>query len=440
MGRAASGLREQEKVTFDLETVRAQFPALSIVDDETPRTYFDNPGGTQVSQGVVDSMRDCLVSSNANIEGHFRTSQMVDELVDGAHDSIADLLNARSRDEIVFGQNMTTLTLHVSRSIGRCFNKGDEIVLSRMDHDANVAPWLLMARDLDLKVRWLPFNTETFEFELDELDKVLSDRTRLVCVAGASNFTGTINDVKTISARAHEVGAWTYIDAVQSVPHLSTDVQDLDCDFLVCSAYKFFGPHIGALWGRRELLEKLEPYKVRPASDRIPGCFETGTQNHEGMAGATAAVDYFARIGESMAGEYHDRYSHLGGRRKYVHAAMDCLFAYEQTIAEHLITGLQQLPGIRIHGITAADALARRVPTVSFTVDGVSPAAIAKELGAQNIFVWSGNYYAVEVAKALGIYESGGAVRVGVVHYNSTAEVDRLLNALDQMLPHADVA
>lgn len=427
-------------MTFDLEAVRAQFPALSIVDCETPRIYFDNPGGTQVSQRVVDSMRDCLVNSNANIEGHFRTSQMVDELIEGAHDAVADLLNARSRNEIVFGQNMTTLTLHVSRSIGRYFNPGDEIILSRMDHDANVAPWLLLARDLDLQVRWLPFNTETFEFELDELNNVLTDRTRLVCVAGASNFTGTINDIKTITARAHEAGAWTYIDAVQSVPHLSTDVQDLDCDFLVCSAYKFFGPHIGALWGRRELLERLEPYKVRPASEKIPTCFETGTQNHEGMAGTTAAVEYFAWMGEAMAGEYHDRYDHFSGRRKYVHAAMDCLFAYEQTAVERLINGLQQLPGVRIHGITAADALHRRVPTVSFTVDGVSPAFIAQELGAQNIFVWSGNYYAVEVAKALGIYDAGGAVRVGLVHYNSTTEVDRLLNALDQMLPHADVA
>jgi cysteine desulfurase family protein (TIGR01976 family) len=425
---------------FDLETVREQFPALSIVDGEMPRVYFDNPGGTQVSQRVVDSMSDCLISSNANIQGHFRTSQMVDDLVESAHEAIADLVNAQSHDEIVFGQNMTTLTLHVSRSIGRCFKKDDEIVLSRMDHDANVAPWLLLARDLDLQVRWLPFNTETFEFELDELDNLLTDRTKLVCVAGASNLTGTINDVKTISARAHEAGAWTYIDAVQSVPHVSTDVQDLDCDFLVCSAYKFFGPHIGALWGRRELLEKLEPYKVRPASERIPECFETGTQNHEGMAGTSAAVDYFASIGEAMAGEYHDRYDHFSGRRKYVHAAMDCLFAYEQTVVERLISGLRQLPGVRIHGITAADALHRRVPTVSFTVDGVSPATIAQELAAQNIFVWSGNYYAVEVARALGIYDSGGAVRVGLVHYNSPAEVDRVLNALDQMLPHADVA
>ena len=308
-----------------------------------------------------------------------------------------------------------------------------------MDHDANVGPWLMLARDLGLQVRWMPFNTETFEFDLEKLDDILTDKTKLVCVGGASNMTGTLNDVRAISAKAHEVGAWTFIDAVQSVPHVSTDVQDLGCDFLVCSAYKFFGPHQGMLWGRRELLEMLEPYKVRPASEQIPACFETGTQNHEGMAGTTAAVNYFAWIGESMGGEYQQQNDHFEGRRKYVHAGMDCLFAYERDIAEHLINGLQQLPGVRIQGITAKDALDRRVPTVSFTVDGVASDSIASTLAAQNIFVWSGHYYAVEVAKALDIY-AAGAVRIGPVHYNSTAEIDQLLNALDDVLPRANVA
>ena len=427
-------------MTFDIDTVRARFPALSMVDGELPRVYFDNPGGTQVSQSVVDRMRDCLVQSNANIQGYFRTSGMVDALIDDAHMAIADLVNAPSHEEIVFGQNMTSLTLHVSRSIGRRFKAGDEIILSRMDHDANIAPWLLLARDHELVVRWLPFDTDAFEFDLDELDRLLSDRTRLVCVGGASNLTGTINDIKAITARAHDAGAWTYIDAVQSVPHVSTDVQDIGCDFLVCSAYKFFGPHIGALWGRRELLEKLEPYKVRPASDKIPGAFETGTQNHEGMAGAAAAVDYFAHIGETMGSEYHGRYAGFEGRRKFVHAAMDCLFAYERIITEHLLDGLADLPGLRVHGVTSGDALRRRVPTVSFTVNAVNPDFIAKKLAARNIFVWSGHYYAVEAAKALGIYDSGGAVRVGLVHYNSIEEVDRLLNALADMLQQAHVA
>jgi cysteine desulfurase family protein (TIGR01976 family) len=427
-------------MSFDLDTIRAQFPGLSIIDDEAPRVYFDNPGGTQVSQRVIDSMNDCLIRTNANEHGYFRTSQKVDALIKGAHEAVADLLNASSSDEIVFGQNMTTLTLHVSRSIGRCLKPGDEIILSRMDHDANVSPWLLLARDLGLEIRWMPFNTETFEFDLDQLDAVLTDRTKLVCVGGASNLTGTINDIKTICAKARDAGAWTYIDAVQMVPHVSTDVQTIGCDFLVCSAYKFFGPHIGALWGRRDLLEILEAYKVRPAPEEVPACFETGTQNHEGMAGTTAAVDYFAWIGETMAGQYHDKYGQFAGRRKYVHAAMDCLFAYEQGVTRHLVEGLQALPGVRIQGITAPDAMNRRVPTVSFTVDGVHPDAIAEQLAAHNMFVWSGHYYAVEVAKSLGLYDAGGTVRIGPVHYNSIAEIDQVLNALDDMLPRANVA
>ena len=424
---------------FDLNTIRGQFPSLSIKDGDVPRVYFDNPGGTQVPQMVVDAMTRCLLESNTNIQGFFRTSNAVDALIEDAHQAVADLLNAPSRDEIVFGQNMTTLTLYMSRSIGRCFKPGDEIVLSRMCHEGNIGPWLLLARDLGLEVRWLPFNTETFEFDLEKLDDVLTEKTKLVCVGGASNMTGTINDIKSITAKAHDVGAWTYIDAVQSVPHVSTDVQDLDCDFLVCSSYKYFGPHQGTLWGRREIMESLEPYKVRPAPEEIPACFETGTQNHEGMAGTAAAIDYFAWIGETMAGEYQGRYSHFKGRRKFVHAAMDCLFAYERELTEHLINGLQQLPGVRIQGITAADAMYRRVPTVSFTVDGVSSDSIAEGLAAQNIFVWSGDYYAVEAAKALGILESG-AVRIGPVHYNSIDEIDQALVALDNILPRAHVA
>ena len=224
---------------YDLNSVRAQFPALSIADGDKARIYFDNPAGTQVSQFVVDRMSQCLLQANANVHGYFRTSVLVDELIAEARTAMADMLNAHSPDEIIFGQNMTTLTLHISRSIGKLLSAGDEIVLWRMDHDANVSPWLLLANDLDLEIRWLPFNIETFEFDPDVLDEVLTDRTRLVCIGAASNLLGTINDVKTICARAREVGAMTYIYAVQAVPHVATDVQDLDCDFLVCSAYKF---------------------------------------------------------------------------------------------------------------------------------------------------------------------------------------------------------
>ena len=247
--------------------------------------------------------------------------------------------------------------------------------------------------------------------------------------------------LRTISRMAREAGAWTYVDAVQSVPHVSTDVQAIGCDFLACSAYKFFGPHQGILWGRREVLERLEPYKVRPAPDELPWAFETGTMSHEGMAGTAAAVDYFAWIGETMAGDYlarNRRYE--AGRRRFVHAAMDCLFDYEATLTRPLLEGLKAVPGITVHGVTAEDALARRVPTVSFTARGAGPEDIAKQLGERGIFVWSGHNYAVEAARALGIYESGGAVRVGPAHYNSVPEVERLLNALEDVLPKARVA
>ncbi|MGI9247536.1 MAG: cysteine desulfurase-like protein, partial [Woeseiaceae bacterium] len=330
----------------------------------------------------------------------------------------------------IFGQNMTTITLHMSRSLGRLFRPGDEIVLSQMDHDANVWPWVLLARDLELNVKWLPFNKETFEFDIDVLDGLLTDKTRLLCVGGASNLTGTVNDIATICGKARDAGAITYIDAVQSAPHIATDVQQIGCDFLVCSAYKFFGPHQGILWGRRELLERLSPYKVRPAPDEIPGCFETGTQSHEDFAGVEAAIDYFAWIGETMAEDHMDRWSRLSGRRQVLHAAMDFLFAYEGLLAERLIDGLTQLDGVTLQGISAADAMQRRVPTVAFTHDLIAPAAIAESLAQQNIFVWHGHNYAIEVAKTLGIYETGGAVRIGPVHYNSHAEIDELLNVL----------
>ena len=425
---------------YDAKAIRSEFPALSVHDGGVPRIYFDNPAGTQVSQSVVDAMSDCMLEASANLGGYFPTSESATALVDEAHVAMADLLNAKSPEEIIFGQNMTTLTLYMSRSIGKKMQPGDEIILTRMDHDANVQPWVLLARDLGLEIRWLPFDLDSFEFDLSLLDQILTEKTKLICVGGASNLTGTINDVRTISQKAHDVGAWTYIDAVQSVPHVSTDVQDLGCDFLVCSAYKFFGPHQGILWGKRDVLEQLEAYKVRPAPDEIPGCFETGTMSHEGMAGTTAAVDYLASIGEIFANKYQDESQEFQGRRLHVHAAMDCLFEYETELAIRLIDGLQQLPGVRVQGITAKDAMARRVPTVSFTVDSIAPSSIAESLAKKNIFVWSGHNYAVEAAMALGIYDSGGAIRVGPVHYNTKDEIDAILIALDEILPRANVA
>ena len=414
-------------MTFDLERVRAQFPSLAETDNGKPRLYFDNPAGTQVPLSVAVRMTDCLLHKSANIGGYFLTSKMAGEVADEARAAVADFLNAPAPDEIIFGQNMTSLTFHVSRSIGRHFNAGDEIILSRMDHDANVEPWKLMARDFDLTVRWLPFDTDTYEFDLAKLDELLSDRTRLVCVGGASNLLGTINDVKAICGKARDAGAWSFVDAVQSAPHVSTDVQDIDCDFFVCSSYKFFGPHQGMMWGRRDVLEQLAAYKVRPAPEELPWSFESGTQSHEGLAGVAATIDYFAWIGQEMAGVAADRRSQLV-------AALGMLFDYEKHLARQLIAGLQSISGVKVLGITDPAALDRRVPTVAFIHRDHEPAAIAEALAEQNIFAWSGDNYALEVARALQINESGGAVRIGAVHYNSADEIDKVLDALEAIL------
>ncbi|MDX1506931.1 MAG: cysteine desulfurase-like protein [Woeseiaceae bacterium] len=421
-------------MTFDPGTVRPQFPALSIKDDGRPRIYLDNPAGTQVPQMVVDRMSECMLEKSANLGGYFRTSKLAVEVEQDARRAMADLLNAASPDEIIYGQNMTTITLHVARSIGKTLRAGDEIVLSRMDHDANVQPWVLLARDLGLVVRWLEFDLDSFEFDLALLDRLLNDRTRLVCVGGASNMTGTIHDVATICRKAREAGALSYIDAVQSVPHISTDVQELGCDFLVCSAYKFFGPHQGILYGRREVLEPLEAYKVRPAPDALPWRFETGTQSHEGMAGTAAAVDYFAVIGAAHGAAYEDRYPDFSGRRLHAHTAMDCLFEYETGIAQQLIDGLTAIPGVRVLGITDGAAMRRRVPTVSFVHESARPSDVAEQLAVRNIFAWSGHNYALEAASALGILDRGGAVRIGPVHYNTSNEINTLLEALGSIL------
>mgnify|MGYP000140307099 FL=1 len=413
-------------MSYDIDAVRAQFPALAIEDDGLRRIYLDNPAGTQVPASVAEAMSGCLLETNANGGGYFRTSQQSDAVVASARAAMADFLNADSPEEIVFGQNMTTITLHVSRSIGRLMRSGDEIIVSCMDHDANIWPWVLLARDLGFEIKWLPFDTQTFEFDLDALDELLTDRTRLVCVGGASNLLGTINDVAAICEKTKSVGALTYIDAVQSVPHVATDVQAIGCDFLACSPYKFFGPHQGVLYGRSEILGQLEPYRVRPAPARPPGSFETGTQSIEGCAGITAAINYLASIGTSMAG--------AGDRPAALRAAMELLFDYEKSLGARLIEGLTSIDGVTVQGITDPDAFDRRVPSVAFTHDRVASATIAEKLAEQNIFVWSGHNYAVEVARALGIYESGGAVRIGPVHYNTLAEIDEIVDAIAEIV------
>ena len=421
-------------MNYDIEQIRGKFPALNIKDSGVRRIYFDNPAGTQVPIEVIEALQKCMIESNANIQGGFETSNRVDKILDEFHQSMADFLNATSSEEIIFGQNMTTLTLHISRSIGRLLSKGDEIILSRMDHDANISPWLLLAEDIGLSVKWLSFDTEKYEFDLNCLENLLSDKTKLICIGGASNLLGTINDIKSICKIAKKANALTYVDAVQLAPHVSIDVQDIDCDFLVCSAYKFFGPHQGILWGKRKLLKSLSPYKVRPATSELPGCFETGTQSHEGMAGTTAAVNYFAWIGREYAETYQIENKYKNERTKFVHAALDYLFEYEKILTIDLIEGLQNIKNVQVQGITEKNALDRRLPTVSFSVSGLRPSRIAEGLAKENIFVWSGHSYALEVVKSLNLLDKGGVLRTGPVHYNTINEVHEFLEILDKLI------
>ena len=418
---------------FDIQQIRAQFPALSLEDGGVPRVYLDNPAGTQVPHRVVERTSEYMIRMNANHGGPFRTSQDSDALSAEAHRAAAELLNAPSPEEIVFGANMTTLTFAISRSLGHWLKPGDEIILTRMDHDANVNPWRLLAEDLGLEVKWLSFNRETYQYDLDELERLISRRVKLLAVNYASNALGTINDVKTISSMARAVGALTYVDAVQYVPHGPTNVQALGCDFLACSVYKFFGGHQGILWGRGELLEALPAYKVRPAEDHGPGKFETGTQSFEGQAGALGAIEYLAWLGEQARDIYRQPFGHFSGRQQNIHTAMAAIKAYEKLLSAHLIKGLQAISGVTVHGITDPGQFDKRVPTVTFTREGFAPADIARRLAAENIFVWDGDYYAVEVVKHLGLAESGGMVRVGPVHYNTIAELDRLLEVVREM-------
>ena len=417
---------------LDLPRIRAKFPALGLVDEGQPRVYLDNPGGTQVAQQVLDRMQHYLVQHNANSGGAFRTSRDSDACVADARMAMADFLNASSPDEIVFGQNMTSLTFSVSRSLAQGWRPGDELIVTRLDHDANIAPWLAVATDLGMTVKWLDINPDDCTLRVDQLQSLLTPRTRLVAVGLASNAVGTVNPVAEIAAQVHAAGALLFVDAVQGAAHGSTDVRQLGADLLACSAYKFFGPHQGILWGRQELLDRLPAYKVRPASNKAPGKFETGTQSHEGLAGVLGAVDYFEWLGSVEGGAHAARFAHLQGRRQRLACAMTAIHDYELTLSERLVAGLQRIAGVRVYGITDARRLAERVATVSFTLEGYTSSQVAQELGSQNIFVWDGNYYAVELVARLGLAEHG-MVRIGAVHYNTPQEIDRVVQAVEAL-------
>jgi cysteine desulfurase family protein (TIGR01976 family) len=347
---------------------------------------------------------------------------------------MADMLNASRREEIVFGANMTTLTLSLSRALARTFNSGDEIVVTRLDHDANISPWLLAAEDRGCKITWVDFDVEDCTLKLDDFERALAKKPKLVAFGYASNAVGTINPVHRITKMAHEAGALVYVDAVQYAPHGPIDVQDIGCDFLVCSAYKFFGPHAGILYGRYDLLDGLTAYKVRPAPARPPGKFETGTQNHEGIAGVLGAVEYLAWVGETFGGEGEAwREAGFSGQKLSVHKGLAAIRSYEMDLSRALIEAIESVPGTRIYGITDPKKMDQRVPTVSFRLEGKPPREVAELLDKENIYVWDGNYYALAVTDRLGVESSGGMVRVGAAHYNTVDEVARFGEALKKI-------
>ena len=405
---------------LDLDLVRAQFPALS-----SGATFFDNPGGTQVARPVLDRMNHYLVHTNANHGGVFKTSVESDALLRDARAGVKDLLGAASPDEIVFGPNMTTLTFQLSRALGRWIAPGDEVVVTRLDHDANVSPWTLVAQDRGATVRWVDVREEDCTLDVRELERHIGPRTRVVAVGYASNAVGTVNDVKTVAAMAHAAGALCFVDAVQYVPHGLVDVREIDCDFLACSAYKFFGPHVGVLYGKYELLDRLPAYKVRPAEDRPPHKLETGTQNHEGIAGVLGAVEYLEWLAGADGGA-----APRSTRREALARAWALVTSHERELCARLLSGLRAIDGVRVWGITDPARAAWRVPTVSFTLSGTHPRRLAERLARSGIYVWAGNYYALALMERLGLEATGGMLRVGLAHYNTAAEVDRLLAAL----------
>ena len=423
-----------DQTAHGFASYRANFPSLRLEQNGKPVVYFDGPAGTQVPQACIASIAGYLTTSNANTGGAFLTSARSDDVLHQAHAVMAEFLNAQDAREIVFGANMTTLTFAFSRALGRTLQPGDEIVVTQLDHDANVAPWLQLAEARGLTVRVADIDPATCTLDMDDLRAKITDRTKVVAVGYASNATGTINDVATVVQWAREVGAYSFIDAVHYGPHGPIDVQALGCDFLVCSAYKFFAPHIGVLYGRQSLMETLRAYKVRPASDDLPDKWETGTPNLECLSGLLGTMEYIETVGREYADQYAARFPGMSGRRLALHAARAAFQEYERKLSARMLAALSAIPGVRIYGLTAEVDLPRRVPTFAITIAGHTPREITEALGERGVFTWDGNYYALNLMNRLGLEEAGGAVRIGLVHYNTPEEIDRLAVALGEIV------
>jgi cysteine desulfurase family protein (TIGR01976 family) len=415
---------------FNISEVRAQFPALLH-----PVIFLDNPGGTQIAQSCLDRIQHYLIETNANHGGEFATSRASDGTVDAARAAMADFLNASRPEEIVFGPNMTSLTFRISRALAPTFETGDTIVVTHLDHDANISPWLRVAEDRGCRVRWVRFNKEDGTLDLEDFQSALLEKPRLVAFGYASNALGTVNPAVLLTKMAKQAGALVYIDAVQYAAHGPIDVQALGCDFLVCSAYKFFGPHVGVLYGRYDLLDSIRAYRVRPAPSDPPGKFETGTNNFEGISGTLGAMEYFEwfgnTFGEELSAEDNALYSE---RRLTFKKAMHAIRACETQLSCAILNELLPLPGVHVYGLTGLDQVDHRVATVSFTLDGYTPQQVARYLGEKDIYVWNGNFYALAITTRLGLEDQGGLVRVGAAHYNTLEEISTLGSALRELV------
>ncbi len=428
--------------TLDLTYIRAQFPSLAQTVNGHPAVFLDGPGGTQVPQRVIDAISGYLSRDNANTGGAYATSRNTDAMLAEARAAMADFLNCAA-DEIIFGPNMTTLTYAMSRAIGRDLGPGDEILVTRLDHDANVSPWVAL-EEKGVTIRWAEIHPGDCTLDVEDLAAKLNSKTKLVAIGYASNAVGTINPVKEIVRIAHAAGALAYVDAVHYGPHGLIDVAALDCDFLVCSTYKFFGPHMGVLFGKREHLERLRPYKVRPLTDAIPNRWEWGTLNHECIAGITACVDYIADLGshaDPTSRKEREKWITQAGaatRRAAIIAAFESIHRHEHALMNRLIAGLSEIPKLKIYGITDPSCFAWRCPTLALRVlnqtPDQTPLALATKLGDRGFFTWDGNYYALNLTERLDVEKSGGFLRIGLVHYNTVEEVDRLLEALKEIL------
>ncbi len=416
---------QESATSFDVQACRQQFPALRRTLDGQPVVYFDGPAGSQVPESVIDAVANYMRNTNANHGGVFATSRESDALLAEAHRAAADFVGCNDPACVAFGANMTTLVFSLSRALARTWNRDDEIVVTRLDHDANVSPWVLAARDAGAVVRHVEVNRHDCTLDMDDFRSKLSNRTRLVAVGCASNATGSVNPVAEICSLAHEVGAEVCLDAVHYAPHRLLDVERWNCDYLLCSAYKFFGPHVGILWGRRQRMAELPVYKVRPAANSLPERWMTGTQNHEGIAGVLAAIEYLADIGRRSVGAAPSRRDALG-------AAFKAIAAHERRLMAALLEGLGALPEVTVWGIREAEHFDSRVPTVGITHARRSPLHLAKYLAERGIFVWHGNFYALPLTETLGL-EPEGMVRIGLLHYNDMDEVQRLLVALREL-------